>query len=148
VSVRLLGNPLTTGFSFPGFPMNSATCAHELGLVGERNVHRKIGLCIPKINKLGYAGQCPVPGDGHWHKLIFCCGPISINYSSCATVAEFLGRPGNEEPVLQKKKKKTSSQSSPTSPCQRPSKALQGHYSQNKGSTNSSLKWPQGKGPQ
>ena len=22
----------------------------------------------------------------------FCCGPISINYSSCATVAEFLGR--------------------------------------------------------
>jgi hypothetical protein len=25
---------------------------------------------------------------------------------------------------------------------------LQGHYSQNKGSTNSSLKWPQGKSPQ
>jgi hypothetical protein len=40
------------------------------------------------------------------------------------------------------------SKSSPTSPCQRPSKALQRHYSQNKGSTNSSLKWPQGKGPQ
>jgi hypothetical protein len=39
-------------------------------------------------------------------------------------------------------------QSTPTSPCQRPSKGLQGYYSQNKGSTNSSLKWPQGKGPQ
>jgi hypothetical protein len=39
-------------------------------------------------------------------------------------------------------------ESTPTSPCQRPSKGLQGHYSQNKSSTNSSLKWPQGKGPQ
>jgi hypothetical protein len=39
-------------------------------------------------------------------------------------------------------------QSTPTSPYQRPSKGLHVHYSQNKGATNSSLKWPQGKGPQ
>jgi hypothetical protein len=37
--------------------------------------------------------------------------------------------------------------STPTSPCQRPSKGLQGHYSQYKGSTNSSLKMASRQGP-